>query len=155
LRVPRGAAGERSIAAVRLRYDDLAESKPGSCEGKLATRLSSDTNELTPLDGLVSGRVSATETATTLQTANDLFNAGRAEEAQGLIQRQKARLEKTREVARKAAPLARQRDVDQSFAKSESVIGGAGSGFANPSPDAPSGRSQVKKNVEDSVHLSH
>ena len=78
VRVPRGAAGERAVAAVRLKYDDLAESKPGTCEGHLAARLSTDGGELTPLDGLVSGRVSATETAATLQQANDLFNAGRA-----------------------------------------------------------------------------
>jgi Ca-activated chloride channel homolog len=154
LRVPRGAAGERSIAAVRLRYDDLAESKAGSCEGKLATRLSSDTNELTPLDGLVSGRVSATETATTLQTANDLFNAGHADQARGLIQRQKAKVEQTRATARNAAPVSRRPDVDRSFDKTDGVLGGADSGFHDPSPANKGGKTQVKKNQADSLHLS-
>ena len=156
LRVPRGAAGERPVAAVRLRYDDLAESKPGSCEGHVATRLSTDSSELTPLDALVSGRVSATETAATLETANELFRAGRADEARGLISRQQLRLASTRRKAEASAPKERRDDVDKSFASSDSVLGGAGAGFeAKPTSVAPSadpvGQAQVRQNQADAT----
>jgi Ca-activated chloride channel family protein len=118
---------------VRLRYDDLAESKPGNCEGQLATRLSTDASALTPLDALVSGRLSATETAQTLETANELFRAGRAEDARGLLSRQQAKVASTRRTAAASAPAERRKDVDKAFDSSEAV-GGADDVLATKRP---------------------
>ncbi len=87
LRVPRGVAGERPVAAVRLRYDDLVDQKPGQCEGSLAAIATADTSKLSPLDGVVSARVSASETAATLETANQLFRTGKSADASNLLRR--------------------------------------------------------------------
>jgi Ca-activated chloride channel family protein len=85
LRVPRGTAGERPVAAVRLRYDDLVEQKPGNCEGSLSAIATADTSQVSPLDGVVSARVSASETAATLETANELFRQGNSVEASNIL----------------------------------------------------------------------
>ncbi len=90
LRVPRGAAGERPVAAVRLRYDDLVDQKPGQCEGAVSAIATADTSKLSPLDGVVSARVSASETAATLEQANEMFRSGRSIDASNLL-RQRAR----------------------------------------------------------------
>ncbi|MEO8706388.1 MAG: VWA domain-containing protein [Kofleriaceae bacterium] len=157
LRVPRGADGERPIASVRLHYDDLADAtKPGNCEGKLAARLSSDATALTTLDPFVSARVSATETAETLEEANGLFRAGRAADARGLIERQQVRLKRSRDAAKAAAPSWQRREVSAKFDANNDRLSGAGSGF-NTSPAAappaadPAGQAQVRKNQEDAV----
>jgi Ca-activated chloride channel family protein len=156
LRVPRGETGERAVAAVRLRYDDLAESKPGNCEGQLATRLSTDVSALTPLDALVSGRLSATETAQTLEAANELFRAGRADDARGLLSRQQAKVASTRRTAAASAPAERRKDVDKAFDSSEAVLGGADDGFA-PKPTATppaadrEGQAQIRQNQADAT----
>jgi len=42
LRVPRGSAGERPVAAVRLRFDDLTRGQPGASEGALVAQLTDD-----------------------------------------------------------------------------------------------------------------
>jgi Ca-activated chloride channel homolog len=90
LRVPRGTAGERPVAAVRLRYDDLVEQKPGNCEGSLSAIATADTTQVSPLDGVVSARVSASETAATLETANELFRQGNSADASNIL-RERAR----------------------------------------------------------------
>jgi Ca-activated chloride channel family protein len=137
LRVPGGDAGERPIAAVRLRYDDLAEARPGSCEGQLAARLSTDPSALSPLDPLVSARLSSTEAAETLEAANQLWRAGRADEARGLLSRQQARLEQTRARALSLAPPALHGDVARAFDRSAAPIATASAGFEPPPPATP------------------
>lgn len=162
VRVPRGSAGERPIAAVRLHYDDLAESKPGDCEGVLATRLSTVTSELTPIDPLVSARLTATEAATTLEASNALFRAGHADRARALLEAEKQKIA----VARRVAPA--EPAVQQAFDKSSNAIAGDADGFAQPPasagpaaaspPPRPAadrkGQGQVRKNQQDAFDLT-
>jgi Ca-activated chloride channel family protein len=173
LRVPRGNAGERPIAAVRLHYDDLADTKPGECEGALATRLSTVTSELTPLDALVSARVTATETAGTLEASNALFRAGKADEARRLIATEQAKLAQVRHQAVNMAPVERRPDVQRSFDKDSEALGDSDGGFAaagsgataTPStgvaaapPPAPAadhrGQAQVRKNQQTAIEVT-
>ncbi len=163
LRVPRGAPGERPVAAVRLRYDDLAEAKPGSCEGTLATRLSSDPSALTPLDALVSARVSASETAETLEQSNALFRAGKADEARAVLSQEKSKVERWHRSAADHAPMGRSGDVDRAFVQQQATLSGASAGFAArpSSPDAPAtatppaadkaGQRQIRENQADAL----
>jgi Ca-activated chloride channel family protein len=151
VRLPRGTVGERAIAAVHLRYDDLVDAKPGLCEGQLATRLTSQSSELTPLDGLVSARESATETAQVLETANGLFNEGKADDARGLIMKQQEKLAAAHSAAKIAAPAARQPDLDARFDENATRLDGAGSGFmTKPTAMKPgedkAGQAQVRQN---------
>jgi Ca-activated chloride channel family protein len=160
LRVPRGAAGDRPVAAVRLRYDDLAEGVDGTCEGELVARLSDDVSEIAPLDGLVSARVSQSETAEALEQANELFKSGNRDQARGLIERKRAELGLRGKAARESAPSVRAGDVDASFARQQKVLGGASTGFADPAPtvapadDRRAGESQVRSNQEEAFDLS-
>ena len=136
LRVPRGQAGERAIAAVRLRYDDLVTDQPGTCEGNLAVRTSTDAAQLTPLDGIVSARVSASETAEALENANVLFRGGRTDDATRLIREQNVRLEMEHMRARKSVEPMRMHDLDDAFQRQRDAMGSADRGFQPASPAA-------------------
>lgn len=165
LRVPRGAAGERPVAAVRLHYSDLAEGGEGDCEGELVAQLSEDPSAVAPLDGLVSARVSSSETAETLETANDLFRRGNADAARAVIATRRESLQK-----RKGGVLGpRAVDATKSFDKQDAVLSGADEGFAQPPPvaggeaspatatpkaDNRAGKSQVRHNQQDAFELS-
>ena len=169
LRVPRGAAGERPVAAVRLHYNDLAEGSAGDCEGELVAQLSDDSSAIAQLDGLVSARVSSSETAETLEEANALFNSGRAEEAQQVLARKRAALHSKRGTV--SGPRAA--EAERSFDKQDAVLSEAGGGFARPpastttpvaggeaQPTAPPpaadkiGKKQVRDNQQDAFELS-
>jgi Ca-activated chloride channel family protein len=156
LRVPRSGVGERPVAAVRLRYDDLAESKAGNCEGKLATRLTDDTSTLVPLDAVVSARLSGAETARTLETANALFRAGKADEARGLLLQEQARQRVARKAANKWAPADKAEKIEATFEANEGRLSGAGSGFAPPASGArpapaadAKGQATIRQNQQD------
>ncbi len=160
LRVPRGIAGERAIATVRLRYDDLVADRPGLCEGNLAVRTSTDPAELTPLDGIVSARVSASETAEALENANQLFRDGRALDATRLIQDQNTRLEMEHMRARKTVEPTRMLDLDDAFTMQKAAMGKADLGFRPPSPTAAApvagdrgGETQTRTNQADALKL--
>ncbi len=168
LRVPRGAAGERPVAAVRLRYDDLVDQKPGSCEGTLAAIATADSSKLTPLDGLVSARVSSSETAEALEQANELFRSGRGEDASNLLRRRAESVRAAGWKAKKDAPADRAADVDASFARQERALGSASSGFAPrptsaapgapavmPKPDSVPAKMNIKNAQADAVELAH
>jgi Ca-activated chloride channel family protein len=172
LRVPRGNAGERPIAAVRLHYDDLADSKPGDCEGALATRLSTVTAELTPLDALVSARVTATEAAGTLESSNALFRAGHADQAHALLVQEQRKLAETRRQAVSLAPAEKRPDVERAFDKTSDALAGdddfarptagASAGSATPvtaSPPPPpaadrKGQAQVRRNEQTAIEVT-
>jgi Ca-activated chloride channel family protein len=160
LRIPRGAAGERPVAAVRLRYDDLVDQKPGQCEGTLAAFATGDSSKLTPLDGVVSARVSSSETAETLEQANDMFRSGRTIDANNLL---RARAESVRSAgwkAKKDAPADKMRDVDASFARQSAALDTATKGFAPtspaaaaPTPDAPAAKANMRNAQADAFSL--
>ncbi|HVV84136.1 MAG TPA: VWA domain-containing protein [Kofleriaceae bacterium] len=137
LQVPRGAAGEHAIATVRLRYDDLVTEKPGACEGNLALRTSTDAAEVTPLDGIVSARVSASETAEALENANELFRQGRTLEATQLIQQQNMHMEMEHMRARKEVEPMRMHDVDDAFLMQKAAMDKADLGFQPATAAAP------------------
>ena len=166
LRVPRGAAGERPVAAVRLHYTDLAEGGEGDCEGELVARLSDDPSTVAPLDGLVSARVSASETASTLEQANDLFRRGDADAARAVIARKRAVLHAKRKAgvlgpraAEAELSLRKQDDVlsgaDEGFAKPPATVSGrSGAGNAAPAADPRPGKAQVRDNQQQAFDLS-
>ena len=162
LRVPRGAAGERAVAAVRLRYDDLVTDKPGQCEGQLAVRASSDGAELTPLDAVVSARVSASEAAEALETANRLFRDGRAADATRLIQQQSTRIHMEHMRARKMVDPMRMGALDDAFNVQAAAMGKADQGFrpttpaaAPPAVGSRPAEAQARSNQADALILSN
>jgi Ca-activated chloride channel family protein len=134
LRVPRGSAGQRPVAAVRLRYDDLTDSgKPGASDGALFARLSDDSSEVAPLDGLVSARLSSSDTASVLEEANELARAGRADDARKLVKDNAGVLATRKRDARAAtARPAETADLDRSFERQEKALAEAEGGFARP-----------------------
>lgn len=132
LRVPRGAAGERPVAAVRLRFDDLTSGQPGASEGALVAHLTDDDSRITPLDGLVSARLSSSETAEALEQANALFRAGRADAARRLVDAKVGVLGTTRSAARRAAPVGRGAELDRAFERQTRALEKASTGFAQP-----------------------
>jgi Ca-activated chloride channel homolog len=159
LRVPRGVAGDRPIAAVRLHYDDLVDARPGACEGQLATQLSNDASALTPLDALVSARLSATEAAGSLEASNALFREGRAEEARAVLAHAQQKIAVSRREAVMAEPAATRGLIERAFDKSSDALGSASNGFAPPAAGAPTvapaanreGQAQVRKNEADAL----
>ncbi len=161
LRVPRGQAGERAIAAVRLRYDDLVTTGAGQCEGALALQLSTDPAALTPLDGIVSARVSASESAEALERANALFHAGRTADATRVLQEQRARIDADHARARRASSPRWQPALDDAFAAQKDALSKADSGFlptspavAPPTAGAAPAEAQVRMNQADALQLS-
>ena len=166
LRVPRGSAGERPVADVRLHYTDLAEGGQGDCEGQLVAQLSDDPSAIAPLDNVVSARVSSSETASTLEEANALFRSGRGAEAQGLIARKREALRSVRAKSASGPQAAR---ADKAFAAQDEILESAGSGFAQPPaptvageqaapastpPADRKGKERVKSNQKDAFELS-
>ncbi|HKE17037.1 MAG TPA: VWA domain-containing protein [Kofleriaceae bacterium] len=136
LRVPRGAAGARPVAAVRLRYDDLTRGAAGASEGTLIARQSDDASEVGPLDGLVSARVSSSETVSALEEANELIREGRADDARRLVRDRGGVIADTRRAAKHSAPAQRAADLDAAFDKQEKALAEAGGDFAQPPPAA-------------------
>lgn len=153
LRVPRGPAGERPVAAVRMSYNDLVDEKAGSCEGELVAQVSSNPGDVAPLDGLVSARVTKSEAAETLEKANALFRSGRGREAQGLISKRRASFRARKGKASTAAPASRRGDVDKSFDDADGVLGNAAGGF-EPAAEADEGAAQVRQNQADAFDLA-
>jgi Ca-activated chloride channel homolog len=168
LRVPRGAAGARPVAAVRLRFDDLTDGRAGSCEGSLIAQLTDDASRVTPLDGLVSARLSSSETAEALEQANALFASGRADDARKLVQDKVGTIDARRRAARASAPVGRGGDLDASFGRQEEALEGAAGGFAQPPPPATAAgteagprrdaerpaKAQVRSNQKDAFDLA-
>jgi Ca-activated chloride channel family protein len=178
LRVPRGSAGERPVAAVRLRYDDLVDQKPGQCEGSLAAIATADTSKLSPIDGVVSARVSASETAATLETANELFRRGNSADASNLLRERSRQVRWAGEKMKKDSPWgggdfgggkgggggrasAELTAATKSFDKQTEVLDRAARGFepaaptAKPPPtDAPA-KANARNAQADAFTLSH
>jgi thioredoxin reductase/NAD-dependent dihydropyrimidine dehydrogenase PreA subunit len=165
LRVPRGVAGERPVAAVRLRYDDLVDQKPGQCEGTLTAVATADTSKLTPLDGVVSARVSASETAATLEQANDLFRSGRGDDATNLLRSRASSVRAQGWKAKKDSPWGGGGKAGaiatESFAKQEMALDRATRGFEPaaagapaPSPDDKPAKSNIRNAQADAFDVS-
>lgn len=161
LRVPRGAAGERPVAAVRLRYDDLVDQKPGQCEGTVAALATADSSRLSPLDGVVSARVSSSETAETLEQANQLFRTGRTGDANNLLRDRAERVRSQGWRAKLDAPADKAGAVDTAFARQSAALETASKGFepaaptaAAPAPDSKPAKANMRNAQADAFDLS-
>ena len=151
LSTPSRPAGEQPIARVDLVYDDLVTGRQGSCHGELATIMSDDPTRVSDLDAVVLGRLTKSETAATLQQANDLFARGDNSGARQLIQRQSVTNSDRRKKAKKSKPKGW--SGPDPFAGLDKPLEQADAGFAN-APASREGRAQVKQNAEDIDQLS-
>lgn len=148
LQIPRGAPGVRPVADVHLSYRDLALGSPGSCDGKLALHLVEDPSQVSSLDPFVAGRVQRSQTAATLSEANQLFAAGRADEAKKKLEDRLSRLERERSAAVAATPAPKQAALDGDFAAQAEALDEASEGFAAPPAGAaPSPAAKRKGDV--------
>jgi Ca-activated chloride channel family protein len=159
LDVPESPIGERPIASVTFTYEDLTQGEAGECFGELATQMTKTASEVSPLDAIVLGRLSRSETARTLEQANSLFAQGRTAEAQAIVDTHLSNLDARRKQASTASGAAGfvdpfDRDLDKEFEEQAAVLDDANVGFdqaaAAPEPAAASrpGKAQVRKNVE-------
>ncbi len=153
LRVPQGPEGERPIANVKFRYDDLAEAKDGICEGELIALATSDATKNSELDALVSGRLTQSETAKSLEAANSAFGRGDVRQARSILRAQKTKTSSRRKAAAKHIPMGRAGDFNSAFGKSSGSLSGADSGFAEAAP-AREGSVQAKRNQQDAFELA-
>ncbi len=154
LDVPPSPAGERPIASVTFSYEDLVANGPGECFGELAMQMTTSAGEVSPLDAIVLNRLTKSETAKTLETANALFAQGRTAEAQAIVDDHIAQIDKRRKQASSASGAAGffdpfDRDLDNEFDAQAEVLGDANAGFdeAAPAPASRPGKAQVRRNA--------
>jgi Ca-activated chloride channel family protein len=108
LRVPADKEGALDIADVKLTYKDLVRRDAGTCDGKLSLVVSSDPSAVQKdMDPIVATRFERSRTAQTLDEVNTLFAQGNVNAALGLLQQQRANLEKAQAVARRPSPMHR------------------------------------------------
>ncbi len=157
LDVPPSPAGERPIAAVGFNYEDLAAGERGECFGELAAQMTKTPGEVSPIDAIVLGRLTKSETVRTLDQANALFAQGRTSEAQAIVDDHLAQIASRRETASSAAEAPGfadpfDRDLDEDFAEQAKALGDANAGFeaagsaSEPAPASRPGRAQIRKN---------
>jgi Ca-activated chloride channel family protein len=134
LRIPRGAAGERPVADIKMTYDDVTGAiGSGTCEGKLAALLTEEENAITKeIDPFVSARVLRSQTKTALNDANDLWAQGKADEARRRLNEGLAGVRKQREEALKNAAPAAKPKLAADFGKQQQALDEANSGFSSP-----------------------
>jgi len=137
VKVPAQTDGKVAVAGVDLTYRDLAANSDSRCAGKLALEVG-DGVGAGDLDPVVSGRVRRSETVTTLNEANGLFAQGRVAEATRKLEQQDKSLRAAADEAKKSAPSAKSKDIDDDFKNQIAAIGGANSGFAAPVTASPS-----------------
>jgi Ca-activated chloride channel family protein len=154
LRVPGGPDGERPVASVTLRYDDLAQGRRGECGGALVARASSDESALSQLDAVVSGRLTRSETRLSLEQANTAWNAGDKKGAREVLRRQRSAAQGRR--ASVSGPLGGgllAPSADRSFDESQRALEKAETGFAADA-DGEEGASRVRSNQVDAFDLA-
>ncbi|MFO0755415.1 MAG: VWA domain-containing protein [Byssovorax sp.] len=130
VKVPAQLEGKVPVAAVDLTYRDLLANNDGHCGGALALRVGG--TGPSELDPVVNGRVQRTETASALKEANELFNQGKVTEARRKLEQQEKTLQTVADAARRAAPAAKAKQIDDDFSNQIAVLGQANSGFATP-----------------------
>jgi Ca-activated chloride channel homolog len=163
VRLPRSAEGARPILEARLTYQDLVNGVRGECAGTLSTLMTTDPRGASALDPLVSARLSRSETAATLNEANQLFSQGRVDEARKRLSLGLSKLEEKRDKVVAAAPKARASSVGSDLDSQADALKESEAVFASPPPAAepgsgsagPSreGAAQVRRNQERSVGL--
>ncbi len=158
VRIPKGDVGMAQVASVRLGYRDMANEKDDAVSGKLAVELVSDRGSVSKLDAIVLDRVQRSETAVALKEANDLFEAGKADEAKRRLEAQVKANESARPLA-KPASSARAADIDKSFESQNAELNKAAGNFGAaataspggapaPAPVQRAGKAQQKRSAE-------
>ncbi|MBL8613119.1 MAG: VWA domain-containing protein [Myxococcales bacterium] len=180
LKVPTDKAGERSVADVKLAYQDLAEGRGGSCDGTLAAVVTDERTAQKDLDPFVAARLERSRTAQTLTQANILFEQGKVDEARKTlaIQRQALKAKETEaNVLAQSGPFAKpangRRSLDRDFEDQLGAVARAeksfeapaapagdtgGAGFARPAPPSPAqlrdGKAGVRSNQQAATDLA-
>lgn len=154
LRVPRGTPGDRPVADVRMRYDDLtsASARPGECQGTLLAALTDDARDVSPLDPLVESRVARSETSAALRRANEQFAGGDVAAAQRTLDSSRGRIRERKTAARSKADAVQQPRLDEDFQRQLQTLEQAEQGFsaaaAEPAPaQSRKGKAQVRSNA--------
>jgi Ca-activated chloride channel family protein len=157
VRMARAEAGRRPVADVRLRYRDLVSGEDGTCEGKLAARVTENASEVAPLDPVVETRLARAETALALTTANDLFRNGDVAGAQRTLTESRTRI-RSRKRASGSRASARQRDkLFDDFEQQLDALGQANNEFEEAAAEAPQpeaaprsrrGKASVRQNAQ-------
>jgi Ca-activated chloride channel family protein len=157
LGIPASAPGIHPVTEVELRYRDLVEGRAKDHRGALSVSLSPDPSLVSALDPLVELRLSRSESRKALFDANELFRAGRVDEARAVVSRQRTVVDQARP-ASAAAPAARRGEIDADYKRQAAALEQAeggfsqGSGRAAPAPAAAAkGRSapaQVRANAD-------
>lgn len=136
LRVPRGASGQRPIANVSLTYDELAEGSSSGLRqeshGELHALYTDDPGSVSELDPMVLARMQRSETSAVLNEANDLYAAGRPEEARQKLRSRRDALDRERSAALGRAPAPAKQRLEQDFGDQSAALGKAERGLAPP-----------------------
>jgi Ca-activated chloride channel family protein len=156
LRLPRGSAGERELARVRLRFDDLEDGESTVTEGRLAVELTADpTGVSTELDPFVAARVLRAETAAVLTEANEKFARGDVTGARTLLAAKRQVVAARGQTAAATAPAERQEELKRDIGRQLAALDQAASGFAPPAaatatapaPRSRPGKAAVRRNA--------
>ena len=136
LRVPRGASGERPIAEVKLAYDELAKGSSAGLhegsQGKLSALYVDDPESVSELDPVVLARMQRSQTSAVLNEVNELYAAGRPEEARQKLRSQLDALGRERTRALGRAPAPAKPGLEKDFADQSAALGKAERGLAPP-----------------------
>jgi Ca-activated chloride channel homolog len=157
-RAPAEAGGDNGgnsvarVADVSLKYRDLAAGKDATCAGSLGVVIVKDAASASELDGLVRGRLSRSETAAALVRANELFEQGKAEEAQRLLDEHRTALEGEAAAATRAASGPRKGDLANDYKGQSAALSNASSSYgasagakgASSPQDTAAGRRAVR-----------
>ena len=159
LRVPAGERGERAIASVRTRFDDLTadrfDDRRGSSTGTLLATLTEDRNDISELDPVVEARVARSETAASLNRANELFSSGNLDAAKRELADKRGRIRKRKSRAQNKSGGGKLGDkLDADFESQLRTLEQAEQGFSAAATEAPAaaptsrtGKAQVRSNV--------
>ncbi|MBK8997212.1 MAG: VWA domain-containing protein [Myxococcales bacterium] len=164
LRVPRGASGERPVADVKMGYDDLSSGTVlgtrGECHGKLSALLTDNPANVSEIDPLVTARMLRSQTAAALTEANELWAAGRGEEARKKLNARLDDLKKQREATVARAPSPAKAKLEADFQGQSSALGQADEGFKSPPAGAAApaedrkGKAQVRANATKALDMA-
>jgi Ca-activated chloride channel family protein len=156
VRVPRGAEGARPIADLRLAWSEASGGRRESTVGSLATRLTFAEDKPAPLDSIIATRLERTETANTLEAANDVFKSGDVAGARRRLQSQISGLEAKKKAIALSAPSPARDGLTKDIARQQTELDKADRSFEEapaaagktPLNDSRAGKAAPKRAVE-------
>ncbi|HTQ07902.1 MAG TPA: VWA domain-containing protein, partial [Polyangiaceae bacterium] len=144
VRVTPGGGDTQAVATARVRYDDLALGKPAESDGELVA-LVTDDGSRSPLDPEVAEHVERSDTASALNDANGLFEAGDSAGARDRIAKKLDEVQRGRAFAVAAAPAPKKAALSEAFDKEEAALGAAATAFAEPPPAAAASAADIRR----------